>query len=142
MTMLSGNAVYEFALARSAFLDAHSEVEKAVNDRLKRLKLVPKQLLGQNLETLGKAEPAPQLSKAAKAKIDATIPKIKELQETRHAVVHGKMASIQFGTEQCAAFANPQRASDYGTVAILLTQDQFAAITKALIGFAKVIKEA
>lgn len=142
MSKIDPQASFTFEIYRSRFTDAYASVDRAINERLLRLKAKIQSNHAANVRALKKAEPAPQLSKSAKGKIDQALSQLEQLQIIRNAVAHGQMMALKFEGQDQALFVNAFQPSTLATNAILLSQTQFNQLIKSLESIAKTIREA
>jgi hypothetical protein len=133
---------FEFAMARSQFIDAQASVDLAVIERLRQLKMATKATPSANMNELRKAKPAAQFSKEAKKLIDVELDAHRPIQDIRNALVHGHMTVLKIDGEAHAMFVNVQQPDDLATRAVLLAERQFKSLTKSLDKIAKAIRPA
>jgi len=142
MSKIEPQETYAFEIARSRFTDAYASVDRAINERLFRLKAKVHSNHAANVKSLMKAEPGPHLSKTAKANIDETLAELSTIQSIRNGITHGQMTALKFENLNHAVFVNAFQSSQRVTNTIMLNQSQFDQLIKTLADFAKTIREA
>lgn len=132
MTAIDSAGQFDLAIARSDYLNACSSVEAAVRARIRKLRLEPEMHLGQCVEQLRKAKPAPQYSKSEKAAIDRLLDELNTQWPLRCDIVHGTLSVVRIDGRDVACFVNPQSASPHGRRALLIAACEMADAARGL----------
>lgn len=135
-------AEFEFAVARSDFVDGFNIADLAVRARLIALKVKPQQLLGPNLETLLKIPAGPQYPRAEKTNVDSAVEELRGLKQVRCDLVHGVMQHLViWGVPHCL-FQNVQEQPAVGRHGLLLNIDEMKSATEMLGRLAEALRPA
>ena len=129
--------VFEFAKARSDFIDAHNMAELSVRQRLERHGKPTNHLLGKNIEALSKVPANPQYAKKDKMRVDALLDELRHLHSIRCDVVHSRMQTLSVDGLTHGFFFNVQKTLKYGRTGTLLSLSQMNECTEHLIRIAK-----
>lgn len=128
---------FALAIARSAFIDAHNNVDASVRRQLAALNCTPAPLLGQNIDTLTKVAANPLYSKQRKTRVDVALGELKQLQSIRCDLVHSQMQRLVIDQIVYGFFPNVQKQPRLGRVGLLVTHAELEEYTLHLIRLAK-----
>lgn len=118
-------------LGRSECLDAFVEAEEAVVTLLMRSKTkIGCDLLGQKMESLRKAKPSPQYSKAKRTAVLPLLDQLECLLPIRADFVHARLQVVPWEGDARACFVNARHTAGCTLPARLITLDEFAKLTR------------
>lgn len=136
-------SIDDFHQDRSKFVDAFATVERAVTQLLLASRTpIGCEPFAEKIKLLRNAKPAPQYSKAQKAKVVQTLQGIEDLVSIRNDIVHSRLIVAPVDDEWIAIFVNARQASGHTKTARMISQAGFRKLNGELAALAKALLSA